>query len=80
MQSLPSRAEALRKLLTLGELVHGEIVEVMGGDAASVQVAMHELQATGVLTYRNCGRGQRLYCLASDCGRRRSAKVGVQWI
>ena len=60
-----TRAEALKKLLSLGDLVMGEIVERMGGDVQSVLEAVHDLTMAGELTYRNCGRSERLYCLSA---------------
>jgi biotin operon repressor len=59
-----SRAEAVAKLLTLGDLTLGELRAVMGGDRQAVDAAVRELRQRGVLTVRNNGYGQQLIGLA----------------
>ena len=59
-----TRAEALKKLLALGDLTLGELRTVMGGDRQAVDAAVRELRQRAVLTVRNNGYGQRLICLA----------------
>lgn len=63
-----SRADALQKLLALGELPRPEIEQVMGGDRRETGEAMEQLRCSGGLTYRNDGYGQRLYVL-TEAGR-----------
>lgn len=61
-----TRTEALRKLLALGAMVRGEIVDAMGGQPDTVLKAIDDLRASGQLTYRNCGRNERLYQLTQS--------------
>lgn len=63
MQAAP-RAQALTKLLALGDLVQAEIIECMGGDVQDVLHAQRALMQAGTVSYRNCGRGERVYFLA----------------
>ena len=59
-----SRADAIAKLLALGDLTLGELRTVMGGDRQAVDAAVRELRQRAVLTVRNNGYGQQLICLA----------------
>ena len=59
-----TRAEALKKLLALGDLTLPEIRVTMGGDLPALDAAMGRLQDAGELTWRNAGSGQRLWMLA----------------
>ena len=58
-----TRAEALKKLLALGDLTQPEIEVVMGGDKLVLRDAMFGSLASGAITYRNAGAGQRLWTL-----------------
>lgn len=59
-----TRAEALKKLLALGDLTLPEIRVTMGGDLPALDAAIGHLQAAGELTWRHGGCGQRLWMLA----------------
>lgn len=59
-----SRADAVAKLLALGDLTLGELRTVMGGDRQAVDAAVLELRQRAVLTVRNNGYGQQLIGLA----------------
>ena len=59
-----TRAEAVTKLLALGDLTLGELRAVMGGDRMALDAAVRDLRAGGRLTVRNNGYGQQLLTLA----------------
>ena len=58
-----TRLDALKKLLALGDLTLPEIRVVMGGCQLTLDSALFTELATGELTYRNAGAGQRLWTL-----------------
>ena len=58
-----TRAEAVTKLLALGDLTLGELRAVMGGDRLALDAAVRDLRAGGRLTVRNNGYGQQLLTL-----------------
>ncbi len=58
-----TRLDALEKLLALGDLTLPEIRVVMGGCQLTLDSALFTGLATGKLTYRNAGAGQRLWTL-----------------
>ena len=58
-----TRAEAVTKLLALGDLTLGELRAVMGGDRLALDAAVRDLRACGRLTVRNNGYGQQLLTL-----------------
>lgn len=62
-----NRLDALKKLLALGDLTLPEIRVVMGGCPLALDSALFTGLATGELTYRNAGAGQRLWTLPR-CG------------
>ena len=61
-----TRAEALRKLLAIGELRLPEIEVVMGGSRAELAAAMQTLRAGGELLYVRDGRQQTFYRLTDQ--------------
>lgn len=61
-----TRAEALRKLLAIGELCLAEIEVVMGGSRAEVAGAIHALRSGGELVYVRDGRQQIYYRLTEQ--------------
>ena len=67
-----TRLEAMKKLLALGDLTLPEIRVVMGGCQLTLDSALLTGLATGELTYRNAGVGQRLWMLP----RKRAAAFG----
>lgn len=58
-----TRLDALKKLLALGDLTLPEIRVIMGGCPLALDTALFTGLATGELTYRNAGAGQRLWTL-----------------
>lgn len=58
-----TRLDALKKLLALGDLTLPEIRVIMGGCPLALDSALFTGLATGELTYRNAGAGQRLWTL-----------------
>lgn len=61
-----TRAEALRKLLAIGELCRQEIEAVMGGSRAEVACAMQTLRVSGELLHVRDGRQQIFYRLTDQ--------------
>ena len=58
-----TRAEAVTKLLALGDLSLAELRAVMGGDRLALEAAVRDLLASGLLKVRNSGYGQQLLTL-----------------
>lgn len=61
-----TRAEALRKLLAIGELCRQEIESVMGGDQSEVADAICQLRLNDELMYVRDGRQQTFYRLTDE--------------
>lgn len=61
-----TRAEALRKLLAIGELCRLEIENVMGGESSEVAGAISALRASGEIVYVRDGRQQTFYRLTDE--------------
>jgi hypothetical protein len=59
-----TKPEALHKLLALGGLTEPEAVAICGWPRAEFDAALDYLMRTRLVTYINCGRGQRVYQLA----------------
>ena len=58
-----TRAEAVCKLLALGDLTLAELRAVMGGDRQALDATVRDLLALGALMVRNNGYGQQLLSL-----------------
>ncbi len=58
-----TRADAVAKLLALGDLTLGELRTVMGGDRQALDAAVRDMLALGALRVRNNGYGQQLLSL-----------------
>lgn len=61
-----SRTEALRKLLSLGELCRQEIETIMGGDRTATIGALAELHQSGDVLYIKDGRQQTFFKLTNE--------------
>lgn len=61
-----TRAEALRKLLAIGELCRQEIERIMGGEQSEIAGALSDLRASGELVHVRDGRQQTFYRLTDD--------------